>query len=87
MNGAGKLVTNDMEKAEVLSAFFASVSTSKTSLQEFRPLRPEGKSGTLMVEDQIRVHLNWKSVNLTGCTPVLRELANAIARPLLIIFE
>lgn len=36
MNGAGKLVTNDMEKAEVLSAFFASVSTSKTSLQEFQ---------------------------------------------------
>lgn len=50
MNGAGKLVTNDMEKAEVLSAFFASVSTSKTSLQEFRPLRPEGKSGTSVVE-------------------------------------
>lgn len=33
-NGAGKLVTNDM--AEVLSAFFASVSTSKTILQEFQ---------------------------------------------------
>lgn len=29
LNGAGKLVTNDMEKAEVLSAAFASVSTRK----------------------------------------------------------
>lgn len=35
-NGAGRLVTNDMEKAEVLCAAFASVTTSKTSTQEFQ---------------------------------------------------
>lgn len=52
-----------------------------------RPLRLEGKSGTLVVEDQVRVHFNWKSVGLTDCTQVLRELANAIAGPLLLIFE
>lgn len=52
-----------------------------------RPLRLEGKSGTLVVEDWVRVHFNWKSVSLTDCTQVLRELANAIVGPLLLIFE
>lgn len=52
-----------------------------------RPLRLEGKSGTLVVEDWVRVHFNWKSVSLTDCTQVLRELANASAGPLLLIFE
>lgn len=36
LNGAGELVTDDMEKDKVLSAFFTSVSTSKTRLQEFQ---------------------------------------------------
>lgn len=45
------------------------------------------KSGTVVVEDRVRVHFNWKSVSLTDCTQVLRELANAIAGPLLFIFE
>lgn len=35
-NGAGKLVTNGMEKADVLCAAFASVATGKTSMQEFQ---------------------------------------------------
>lgn len=34
MNGGGELVTNDMEKTEVLNAFFTSVFNSKTCLQE-----------------------------------------------------
>lgn len=46
-NGAGKLVTNNMEKAEVLSAFFASVSTSKTSLQEFQAPETRGEAWNL----------------------------------------
>lgn len=35
-NGAGRPVTSDMEKAEVLCAAFASVTTTKTSTQEFQ---------------------------------------------------
>lgn len=32
LDGAGELVTNDMEKAEVLNALFASVFTNETAL-------------------------------------------------------
>lgn len=34
MNGAGALVTQEMEKIEVLDAFFTLVFTSKTSFQK-----------------------------------------------------
>ncbi|KAM6111510.1 LOW QUALITY PROTEIN: protein Hook homolog 3-like [Phoenicopterus ruber ruber] len=44
LNGAGDLMTNGMEKAEVLNAAFTSVFPGKTSLQESRLLKPEGKS-------------------------------------------
>lgn len=34
MNGAGTLLTEDIEKGEILKAFMTSVFTSKTSLQK-----------------------------------------------------
>lgn len=43
LNGAGKLMTDDVEKAEVLCAAFASVTTSKTSMQEFQAPETRGE--------------------------------------------
>lgn len=42
-SGAGKLVTNNMEKAEVLCAAFSSVTTSKTNPQEFQAPETRGE--------------------------------------------
>lgn len=43
VNEMGDLVTQDVEKTDVLNAFFDSVFTSKTSLQESQ--RAWGKAG------------------------------------------
>lgn len=62
LTGAGKLVTADIGKDEVLNAFFASVFTSKNCFQESHT--PEQKSGarkiflTSLRKDQIREHIN-----------------------------
>lgn len=45
LNGEGDVVTYDTEKAMGLNAFFPSVLSSKTTLQESRLLRPDSKSG------------------------------------------
>ncbi|GAB0186669.1 hypothetical protein GRJ2_001132200 [Grus japonensis] len=97
LNETGNLVTQDMEKAEVLNAAFASVFTSKTGLQE--PQGPEmkgkgcNKEGlSLVEEDQVNEYLRkldmHKSVSPDGMHPrVLKELADITAKPLLILLD
>ena len=48
LNGPGELVTNDMEKAKVLSAAFTSGFASKTSLQESLAPETQGKVFSLL---------------------------------------
>lgn len=72
VHGVGDLVKKDMEKTEVLHAFFASVINRKICLQE-----SQGPENNRKI---------WsKESNL--CKEALRELINITIRPLLIIFE
>jgi len=96
LNVAGDLVTQDMEKAEVLNTF-TSVSASNTGLQESQALETKGKVYSkedvpLAEGHQVREYLSkpdtQKTMVLDGVYPqVLRELSAAISRLLLIIFE
>ena len=97
LNGVGALFTKDMEKAELLNDFFASVFTAKISPQVTRTLEVreeiQRKEAFPLVEgDRVRDHLSkvntHKAMGPAGIHPqVLKELAGVIVTPLSIIFE
>lgn len=72
LNGTGTLVTQDVEKAELLNAFFTSALTSNTSLQHSQAMETRGKWSKevipLVEEDQVREYLHKRDI---GPWPVM----------------
>ncbi|GAB0180274.1 mitochondrial enolase superfamily member 1 [Grus japonensis] len=94
-NETGDLVTQDMEKAEILNDFFASVFTGKSlshAAQVAEGRDWENAEQPTVGEDQVREYLRnlevHKSIGPDELHPqVLGELVDEVARPLAIIFE
>ncbi|CAM5165610.1 unnamed protein product, partial [Eretmochelys imbricata] len=94
LNEGGNLVTEDVEKANVLNAFFASVFMNKVSSQTTALSSTAwGGGGQPSVEKEVvRDYLEkldvQKSMGPDALHPrVLKELAAVIAEPLAVIFE